>query len=137
AKGGTLTLGGGNNGNGIARILDKNNNEIILMNKDGIELAGGANIIGEFGVVSSFVFISDGEYSGWQLLRNNQNAEDESFLFSYIPQDFEITEAKLYTYAMPIHFIDNNPQQPEDRWDQASIRLKKYNQPEKGYGLSP
>lgn len=35
-KGGTLTLGGDNNKNGIAKVLDAKGNEIVRLNKDGV-----------------------------------------------------------------------------------------------------
>lgn len=39
-KGGTLELGGANNGNGIARVLDGSGNEIVRMDKDGVYTTG-------------------------------------------------------------------------------------------------
>ena len=35
-KGGTLTLGGSNNVNGIAKVLDANGNEVVRLDKDGV-----------------------------------------------------------------------------------------------------
>lgn len=40
-KGGTLTLGGGNNGNGAFALLDQNNNVIGVMNNAGIQMLRG------------------------------------------------------------------------------------------------
>lgn len=39
-KGGTLTLGGENNGNGVARVLDSDGNEIVRLDKDGVYAKG-------------------------------------------------------------------------------------------------
>lgn len=40
-QGGTLTLGGVNNGNGVMRLLDTNNQQVGLFNKDGIIATSG------------------------------------------------------------------------------------------------
>lgn len=40
-QGGTLTLGGANNGNGVMRLLDTNNQQVGLFNKDGVEATAG------------------------------------------------------------------------------------------------
>lgn len=47
-KGGTLTLGGANNGNGVMRLLDSNDQQVGLFNKDGIEAISGK--IGEWAI---------------------------------------------------------------------------------------
>nr|DAM46739.1 MAG TPA: tail protein [Caudoviricetes sp.] len=41
-KGGTLTLGGSGNGNGVCRVLDANGNEATLLNATGIHLKSSA-----------------------------------------------------------------------------------------------
>lgn len=41
AKGGTLTLGGADNGNGLLRILDANGNQIGYIDKDGVHFEKG------------------------------------------------------------------------------------------------
>lgn len=40
-SGGTITLGGNNNGNGVFSVNDASNNEIIYMDKDGISIKSG------------------------------------------------------------------------------------------------
>lgn len=40
-QGGTLTLGGLNNGNGVMRLLDASGNQVGLFNKDGVEATAG------------------------------------------------------------------------------------------------
>ena len=40
-SGGTITLGGVNNGNGVVRVLDASGNQVGLFNKDGIEATAG------------------------------------------------------------------------------------------------
>ena len=47
-KGGTLTLGGINNGNGVATVLDANGNVVIRMNSYGIEIYSGSISIGSY-----------------------------------------------------------------------------------------
>lgn len=39
-KGGTLELGGADNGNGVAKVLDGNGNEIVRLDKDGVYARG-------------------------------------------------------------------------------------------------
>lgn len=40
-KGGTLTLGGNGNGNGVCRVLDANGNEVVTLGRDGLEVKKG------------------------------------------------------------------------------------------------
>lgn len=59
-KGGTLELGGANNGNGIARVMDESGNEIVRMDKDGVYTTG--KYICNSNEYGRSVEISEGEY---------------------------------------------------------------------------
>ena len=59
-KGGTLELGGANNGNGIARVMDGSGNEIVRMDKDGVYTTG--KYVCNSDEYGRSVEISEGEY---------------------------------------------------------------------------
>lgn len=110
-RGGSLRLGGQGNGNGLAEVVDENGNIIVRINKNGIELANGAQLIGNGGVLSSFVFTSSGRWSGWQDIGNTgvgYAGRYKASLFTHIPDNFIITKATLTTYSAPLRDVRNN-----------------------------
>lgn len=82
-KGGTLTLGGINNGNGVATVLDANGNVITRMNSSGIEIYGGSISIGSnFGVFSNgYMRALEGKIGPWSLHENGFTSEDYNAQF--------------------------------------------------------
>lgn len=67
AKGGTLTLGGSNNTNGVLKIIDASGNEIGSWTKDGIKAAKG-----EF---SGKITAKTGQIGGYEIVENAMYSE--------------------------------------------------------------
>lgn len=68
ASGGTLTLGGPNNGNGLLRILDASGNQIGYINNTGVNFAKGS--------FTGSVTASSGTIAGWKILTDYLESED-------------------------------------------------------------
>lgn len=58
-KGGTLILGGKDNGNGLAKVLDASGNEIVRLDKNGVYAKGGYTSVDGNG--KKYVYITSGE----------------------------------------------------------------------------
>ena len=67
ARGGTLTLGGANDGYGLLKVLDANGKEIVIANRTGITAKGtGSGVVEEIRLGSQLLqFRYDGNTSGW------------------------------------------------------------------------
>ena len=57
-KGGTLTLGGSGNGNGVCRVLDASGNEIATLNSSGVSIKKGSMNIDASGTSQEAVKVS-------------------------------------------------------------------------------
>ena len=109
ARGGEMRLGGSGNGNGVFRLYDDSDKEMIRMTHEGLELHDGARLIGDSGVTSVLSFPSGGELGGWQLLGwwgAATSVNRSAFLFADIPENFVVTEATLITRSMPLYHMD-------------------------------
>lgn len=142
-QGGTLTLGGVNDSDGVFKLRDGNENTIITGDKDGFQLADGATIMGEFGVMSvlSSESISDNVQlgQGWGAI-GHQGAEHgptgwslgSIYVHIDIPTNFKIEKATLYIFAMPVNYINNVDN--VNKWVRArEIRVYKISNAYKGY----
>lgn len=111
-RGGELTLGGADNGNGIFRLLNDLNETMIRMTHEGLQLSNGAKLIGNSGVTSVLSFPSGGELNGWQKLGwwgEGTSVNQSAFVFADIPENFVVTKATLYTRSMPTYHYDGWP----------------------------
>jgi len=79
-SGGTATLGGTLNGNGLVQVLNPAGGTVVQLNSSGltvtngsitIQNSGGTNIVDSAGLVSASVFEQDSYYSGSQVLGTN------------------------------------------------------------------
>lgn len=68
ASGGTLTLGGSNNGNGLLRILDASGNQIGYIDNTGVNFGQGS--------FSGKVTAGDGTIGGWKIRTDYLESED-------------------------------------------------------------
>ena len=68
ASGGTLTLGGVNNGDGLLRILDASGNQIGYMDNTGVNFAQGS--------FTGKIVAGDGTIGGWKIRTNYLESED-------------------------------------------------------------
>lgn len=96
-------------------VLDGENKEIRLQD--------GARIVGEHGVLSTLKFESAGQGAfgdsqGWGemgIWTDGMNMDQGIVSVPiFIPSNFEVTSAKLYTYAMPTYY--ENPAWPDWGW---------------------
>ena len=102
ATGGTLTLGGANNGNGKAIIKNASGNSIIEMDSTGIKLADGASLISPNGVTGNLQFVSNGgrpyplgECSVAGVIRGTL------IICAYIPTNYVVTSAYIRLISCP------------------------------------
>lgn len=95
-SGGTATLGGANNGNGVVQVKNAAGTNIVLLNKDGITLADGAKLINADGILTNFTvncraadFLSF-QQTGWSGLALRKGFIEINF---YIPSNFTMSSA--------------------------------------------
>ncbi|MCU7380966.1 MAG: hypothetical protein SOR93_03615 [Clostridiales Family XIII bacterium] len=98
ARGGQLTLGGRSNANGTFRLLANDDSEMIVMNYDGIKLAGGASLMSANGVCGNLQFISNGGApaflgSGTELYL--EGMAGSIYIYANIPDNYVVEKAIL------------------------------------------
>ncbi|WP_411955158.1 phage tail spike protein [Alkalibacillus sp. S2W] len=119
AQGGTATLGGSENGNGVLDLRDTDGYLIIRMNSDGIELFNGSQLIGNGGVLSKFVTQMP-QYE--QVGVRHVGAKPRANASFSVPDNFTIVSAELKVYALPTRYESSG----NVNWtnvDQASITM--------------
>lgn len=109
-QGGTATLGGNGNGNGLLQVLDANNSLIFRADQNGIVDGQNRRILGAEGLLSTFNFMSSGPISGWQECawwgwEGSSYKAIPSIRF-FIPDGFVITKAELRVYSLPVYWQD-------------------------------
>lgn len=107
---GTITVGGNANGNGQLEVVDANNGLIFRANQNGIVDTKGRELIGKGGVLSSFVFLGNTDYYGWQQVGwhgASVGFNVKSPVTFQIPQNFVITKAELRLESIPIYEFED------------------------------
>lgn len=95
-QGGVLTLGGLNNGNGVMRLLDANNQQVGLFNKDGIEATAGE--IGGWTIGTDSLSWSDASGRSATLSGTDGNLSILTNINGLIVGTFRnVTQQRLYT----------------------------------------
>ena len=126
-RGGELTLGGTDDAAGIFRLLDEQNNAMIMMNKEGIQLWDGARIMGSQGILSVFQFVSSDQWNGWSdigLIDGPQIEKGRCSVTIPVPNNFVIEKATLTLEAMPVYY--NDSVRDVTKWKQSrNLRLYK------------
>lgn len=102
------------------RIGDENSN--VYVNKDGINVKDGniivrdssnKSIITSNGLKMKYLFVSNGEISGWQRGGIYEDIDGitsyGNSLFVYTPSDFIVDSAKLHINSLPYHLYDQQP----------------------------
>lgn len=106
-----LTLGGNGNIAGKIQIKDVNANVMAILDQNGLTLQNGAKLFGGNGVLSNFQYKSGtaGDYLGFYWI-DEQYEKSRLILDIYIPDNFEITSAKVTLMHRPIYwnYADNN-----------------------------
>lgn len=98
ARGGQLTLGGRSNANGTFRLLANDDTEMIVMNYDGIKLAGGASLMSANGVCGNLQFISNGgapELLGGGPVLQLTGTAGAIYVYANIPDNYVVSRATL------------------------------------------
>lgn len=110
-QGGTLKIGGINNINGEILVVDSEENELVKIGIDGVTLSNGTKLIGGNGVLSNFQFngkstcTNEGDFLGFEpMYVNDTNTKTKIIIDALIPENFEITEAKIHLVHTPIYF---------------------------------
>lgn len=116
-SGGTLKLGGNNNINGEIQVVDASNNELVKINKQGIELSNGTKLIGGNGVLSNFAS-NTGEWEelGFSEPMNGKSYKLNLKLSVFIPADFEIVSAYINLYHAPRYLTNIDLMSGNNAW---------------------
>ena len=108
-KGGTLTLGGENDVNGLMQVKDAKGKDTVIIGKEGIRLADGTKIIGGDGILS----VLSTELTSWNLLGFPIDLPSYSYSGQYtinlgitIPENFKIKNAYLKVQMYPQKVIN-------------------------------
>lgn len=89
-KGGTLTLGGVDNGDGVCDVLDEDGNVIVSLGKDGINILGGSIKLGDYFVVDKEgkVIVKSGRFEG-EIVTNSANITGGNIQIEGVTQDVQ------------------------------------------------
>lgn len=127
-KGGTLTLGGENDVNGLMQIKNAEGNNVVIIGKEGIKLADGTKIIGGDGILS----VLSTELTKWNLLGFPIDPPTYGYQGQYtinlgitIPENFKIQNAYLKLQMYPQKVINS-------RYNENGSELEIYEE-ETGY----
>lgn len=109
-SGGTFTVGGNNNGNGIIDVRDSSNNTVVKINKDGIQMADGSKIIGGDGVYCNLQFFPPQQYGkiGYTVLNYEDIYQEMIKIYADIPSNFVIENAYITLRHQPITWVYYN-----------------------------
>lgn len=117
-KGGTLTLGGNENGNGSIDIKDNSGNTNVLINNNGILLKDGTKIIGGDGVYCNLQFFPPIQYASCgYIFKNDMDCASQEYLSIYadIPNNFVIESAYITIRHQPVTW---------NYWDIKETKIK-------------
>ena len=96
-QGGTLSLGGVNNVEGVAIIKDDDGNDIVKINSNGITLDNGASIIAADGVCGNLQYLSGGGGAEPLGVKFDGGSITNASLYvaAYVPENYVIEDARL------------------------------------------
>ena len=96
-QGGTLTLGGVNDVEGVALIKDDDGNDIVKINSNGITLDNGASIIAADGVCGNLQYLSGGGGAEPLGVKFDGGSITNASLYvaAYVPENYVIEDARL------------------------------------------
>ena len=101
---------GGSGTNGTMTLYDQNNNPSIVFSNQGISLQNGAKLIGDSGLLNTFVYQTSGSYFGFEYLgwKNTGGSIEKvnAYLYIYIPQNISVTKATIYVDVISRYFIN-------------------------------
>lgn len=110
-RGGTLKIGGINNTNGEIQVVDKNGNELVKINLEGITLSNGTKLIGGNGVLSNFQFIgrvTNNGFLGFYADYNFSTVRKNKMIFDVIiPNNFVVVQAYVTLIHSPIKWASD------------------------------
>lgn len=96
-QGGTLSLGGVNDVEGVAIIKDDDGNDIVKINSNGITLDNGASIIAADGVCGNLQYLSGGGGAEPLGVKFDGGSITNASLYvaAYVPENYVIEDARL------------------------------------------
>lgn len=108
-KGGTLKIGGINNTNGEIQVVDKDGNELVKINLEGIILSNGTKIIGADGLKNTYLFQENGNVGySWSIGATEYGIKDYIIVDCCIPNNFTITKAIVKLIHSPVYWAITN-----------------------------
>lgn len=108
-KGGTLKIGGINNTNGEIQVVDKDENELVKINLEGIILSNGTKIIGADGLKNTYLFQENGNVGySWSIGATEYGIKDYIIVDCCIPNNFTITKAIVKLIHSPVYWAITN-----------------------------
>lgn len=116
---------GGSGTNGQLKVLDSSDNEMLILDNRGVTMQNGAKLMGGNGVLSTFLFESQGTfYGGFGELGWNAGGGTPTRDFIYqsvaIPSNITVISATAYVDIMSNHLINNTGAGPATGWYTAS-----------------
>lgn len=115
-SGGTATLGGAANGNGVLDVKDSTGTTKVKITNEGITMADDTKIVGGDGVLSTYFFsMTPTTYWATNMLGWDYNDGDGSFKYQLcagvvIPADFTVVSATLFLKGniTELHDVDSS-----------------------------
>ncbi len=131
-RGGTLILGGENDTNGSMQVKDASGNNLVSIDKEGVKLENGTQLITENGILSVIQF---GQYE-WKKVGYNANPSNnvmEKMTYKipvFIPEGFTILDARVVLMHSPVKWSGYG----QNGWGYCrNLRLYKNEQDENWY----
>ncbi len=129
-QGGTLKIGGINNINGEILVVDAEGNDLVKIGIEGITLSNGTKLIGGNGVLSNFKFdgkcSANGDMLGFIDYNDDNLTKTKILIDAYIPENFEIVEAKVVLTHSPIFYTKGDLENVLSFWGYArKLRISK------------
>ena len=118
-RGGILKIGGINNVNGEIQVVDKQGNELVKINLEGITLSNGTKIIGADGLRNTYLSEGNGNVGFTWTIGEIEYGEKEKLLIDcYVPNNFKITKAIVKLIHSPVYWsiTDINTGQLSYQW---------------------
>lgn len=118
-RGGILKIGGINNVNGEIQVVDKQGNELVKINLEGITLSNGTKIIGADGLRNTYLSEGNGNVGfTWKIGEIEYGEKEKLLIDCYVPNNFKITKAIVKLIHSPVYWsiTDINTGQLSYQW---------------------
>lgn len=104
-RGGILKIGGINNVNGEIQVADKQGNELVKINLEGITLSNGTKIIGADGLRNTYLSENNGNVGfTWKIGEVDYGEKEKLLIDCYVPENFKTTKAIVKLIHSPVYW---------------------------------